>query len=263
MELHFLPLLQIQRDLLNTARGFERFKQYLDAMSDGQGDIALPLAAFNPMSKPHVADLLDALLAMDAESVARAALDEAATRLRAIPGLWRVGLVIADDAMGGWTNRYLTDAQQRFEHGGHAKRRFATPLLWTGEAAPATFSAAAMRAQVRAETLAAIYRAAYLERHGAPQTLRAMLTQEGLVGAFAGPSFAPPAGDLAPVRPLLAAHRDTTSFPIAFACLYGDAAATSVGYPPLGVPPWGGFAVALDEARERGDDPVAALQGMG
>src|SRR4051812_17961418 len=135
MDLELLPLLQAQRDLLKTGRGFERFKQYLDLMLDGQGEIALPLATFNPMSKPHVAELLDALIAMGAEEVARAALDEAAVRLQGIPGKLRVGLVIADDAMGGWTNRYLTDARHRFEDDGEIKRGFATTLIWTGEAA--------------------------------------------------------------------------------------------------------------------------------
>ena len=158
MDLHFLPLLQVQRDLLDTERGFERFKRYLGVMLDGQGEIALPLETFNPMSKPHVAALLDALIAMGAEEVARAALDEAAARLRDIPGKLRVGLVVADDALGGWTNRYLTDAQHRFTYAGMLKRGFATPLVWTGEGAT--------RERVREETLASVYRAAYRLRQG-------------------------------------------------------------------------------------------------
>lgn len=263
MELTFLPLLQVQRDLLDTARGFERFKKYLDVLTDGQGDIALPLGTFNPMSKPHVAELLDALLAMDAEGVARTALDDAARRLRRVAGRLRVGLVVADDAMGGWTNRYLTDARHRFEDAGWLKRHFATPLIWTGEITPATLSVAAMRAQVRAETLATIYRAAYQLRHGMPKTLRAMLTQEGFVGVFAGipPTLAP--DDLTAVRDLLMVHLDTANYPIIIACLYGDEAAEAVGYPALGVPPWGGFAAALAEARARGWEPVGALLGEG
>src|SRR3954447_12280647 len=213
MELELLPLLQVQRDLLNTGRGFERFKQYLDLMTAGSGEIALPLATFNPMSKPHVAELLDALIAMGAEEVARAALDEAALELRDFPGELRVGLVIADDAMGGWTNRFLTDARHRFEDVGEIKRGFATPLIWTGEAAT--------RELVRTETLTTIYRSAYRLRHGGPQTLRAMLTQEGLVGAFAGLTPTLARDDLARFGERLLPPLDTTPSPVAFACLYG------------------------------------------
>lgn len=32
-----------------------------------------------------------------------------------------------------------------------------------------------------------------------------------------------------------------------------------VGYPPVRVPPWGGFAVAVADAREEGVDPAAVL----
>ena len=48
-----VPLMQVQRDLMDTERGFQRFREYLDTMiGKGSGDepIELPLSAFNPMS---------------------------------------------------------------------------------------------------------------------------------------------------------------------------------------------------------------------
>ncbi len=253
MELELLPLLQVQRDLLDTPRGFERFGRYLDTMLDAdRGEMTLPLAVFNPMAQPHVAALLDRLIAMGAEDEARVALRKAEADLRAVPGRLRVGLVIADDALGGWTDRFLTDARQRFESASTVKRGFATPLLWTGEEPS--------REGVRRETLAAVYRAAYCRRHGPPRTLRAMLTQEGLTARFAAlPTAQFDPAQLAATRLLLTPHLDTTDYPLLFACLYGDEAARAVGYPPQGVQQWGGFAVALDEARVRGWRPDAAL----
>jgi len=44
-------------------------------------------------------------------------------------------------------------------------------------------------------------------------------------------------------------YLDTTDYPTLFACLYGDEAAKSVGYPPLGLSERAGFALALEEAR--------------
>ncbi|MBI4600531.1 MAG: hypothetical protein HY721_01085, partial [Planctomycetes bacterium] len=44
--------------------------------------------------------------ALDADGVAARAASEAAARLANEPGDFKVTLVVADDLMGGWTNRY-------------------------------------------------------------------------------------------------------------------------------------------------------------
>ena len=79
--MEWMPLLRVQRDLLDLPRGQERFREYLKVVQGGPGREGLPLSAFNPMSKPHVAELLDALLAMDAEAVGAEAMREAQTQL--------------------------------------------------------------------------------------------------------------------------------------------------------------------------------------
>lgn len=43
--------------------------------------------------------------------------------------------------------------------------------------------------------------------------------------------------------------------------MYGDAAAVAVGFPPLGLPPRAGIALAIVEARRRKLPPEAALAG--
>jgi hypothetical protein len=251
MGLEFLPLLEEQRALLNTARGFERFQQYLDTMLDAQGEVRLPLAAFNPMSKLHVAALLDDLIAADAEGTVRAALAEAAARLGTLVPTVRVGLVVVDDALGGWTNRYMTDMDHRFDASGELKRGFATAYVWTGEETTPDL--------LRAEVLSVIYRHCYKRRHGLPTTLRQMLTLEGLVSQFVGGAFVSGSRDLDPARATIARYLDATLTPTVFAALYGDEAAISVGYPPLGIPPWGGFAVAHEVARRAAWAPLAPL----
>jgi hypothetical protein len=55
--------------------------------------------------------------------------------------------------------------------------------------------------------------------------------------------------DLAYTAQVIKPHLDTTDYPTLFACLYGDGAANSVGYPPLGLSERAGFALALEEAR--------------
>lgn len=253
MDVEVLPLLAAQRRLLDTARGFERFRAYLDTMLDAAGEIALPLSAFNSMSKAHVAAHLDTLLALEAEGVLRARLLAELARLPAPVGRWRAGWVVVDDAQGGWTDRYLTDADHWFDAMGEVKRGFLVAYSWTGDAITV--------AGLREEASGALYRTLYKARYGAPATLRGRLTLAGLTAHFAGLTFAPDATSVAAIWAILTPHLDTTNFPVQFACLYGDDAAISVGYPPLGVPPRGGFAVAVAEARARGWVPGAALLG--
>jgi hypothetical protein len=251
MHLELVPLLRIERELYETPRGFARFRKYLVTMQGGSDDVELlPLVALNPMGKDHVAAVLDALLALGAEAVAADAIAEAARRLRGVAGSFKIGLVVSDDAQGGWTQRQLTDARQRFEIDAALKRGWISVLLWSSEAPS--------REAVRRQTLAAIYRACYVLRHGEPRTLGQMLRQEGLAAVFA--EEPPPAPDeLAAIRAVIDPRRGETAYPVIIAALYGDAAARSVGYPPLGLPENAGFALALHEALQSGVAPEAAL----
>src|SRR6478752_7291072 len=105
MRVELVPMLAAQRDLLETPRGWARFSRYLAAMTGGTGEIVLPLPLFNPMAKGHVAAFLDRLIALKAEVIAERAAAEAGKRLHAFDLDFRLGLVVADDAQGGWTNR--------------------------------------------------------------------------------------------------------------------------------------------------------------
>ena len=114
--LTYVPLLKIQRELYDLADRRERFATYLRTMFNADGsDLELaPLAMMNPMAKPHVAALLDALIAMDADGAASDAAALTAPVLAELPGDYRAALVIADDLKGGWTNRYAYEFQIRF-----------------------------------------------------------------------------------------------------------------------------------------------------
>ncbi len=252
MQLEHVPLLQIQRDLYNIPRGWERFQEYIRTMTGGTSDMVLPLVAMNPMGKEHVGALLDALLALDAEGVAGEAAAEAQRRLASVPGQFKLGLVVCDDAQGGWTNRYFTETNIRFNLLNMLKRGWIAPLYWTSEAPS--------RDQVRAAVLADVYRAAYTLIHGEPETLAQMMAQEGLAAAFAGErQLGLDPEELEYSRGVIRPHRDTTDFPTAFACLYGDEIAVSVGYPALGLSPRAGYAVALADALAGGVSPDQAL----
>ena len=246
MRLTFVPLLQVQRELYALPRGMERFREYIRTMVDGEtGDLALPLMAMNPMGKDHVPALIDAYLALDAEGIAAAAVTEARSIVEADsahPVHAKVGLVVSDDLKGGWTNRYASEFGHRFESAALTKRGWLVGLLWTSE--PPSEVA------VRDAVLTSIYRARYRQTHAPAKTLGEMLAQEGYTTAQAGctgPVLEE--DDMEYTRGVLAPHLQATDRPTVIACLYGDAGANALGYPPQGLSERAGFALALHDAR--------------
>ncbi len=251
-----VPLIHLQRELLELPRGRERFRRYLQLVTGGTGDaVRPPLVAFNPMSKGHVVEAVSALLAMDAEAVAAVALAEADSRLAGLDAAYRVGLVVADDVAGGWTDRQLGEAHGMVNVPTPAiRRRWITVPLWAGDPVNA--------ASVRRATLASVFRQIALERLGAPRTLRQVLDREARVARFSGadgPSRDP--DDLAYTREVLGPHLDSDDFPVLFAALYGDEAARRRGYAPLGLSPMAGLAVARDDAGRLAGPPEAGVLG--
>ena len=264
MKLVFLPLLQTQRDLYALPRGMERFREYIKTMTDAEtGDLALPLVAMNPMGKDHVPALIDEYIALGAERIAEEAVSTfalsrsaealSADRQRATADRvgakaddsYRVGLVVSDDLKGGWTNRWASEYSHRIESAAFLKRGFLTALLWTSEPASA--------ANVRDAVLTAICRAEYLQTHPWPKTLGEMLDQEGDAMARAGCTTpALDEDDLDYTRTVIAPHRGATDRATIIACLFGDPAATALGYPPQGLSERAGLALALRDARASG-----------
>src|SRR6185295_8920043 len=96
-------------------------------------------------------------------------------------------------------------------------------------------------------------------QHGPARTLRQMLTQEGQVMALAGctePTL--DADDIAYTREVLIPYLDADDMRTCIECLFGDAAARTLGFTPRGLSPWAGPALALHDAR-----PNATLQPAG
>jgi hypothetical protein len=146
MRLEYLPLPRIQRDLHRLPIGMDRFREYLDALIDKDADdIKLPLSGMNPMGKAHVPAFLDALLAMDADGAAAAAVEGARADPAAGTGAYRLCLVATDDYQGGWTNRYSVELGHLLGDRDMRKRGWLTVPLWTSEIyTPAKVAASAL-----------------------------------------------------------------------------------------------------------------------
>jgi hypothetical protein len=244
MILEYVPTLVLQRDLYRMPRGRERFEAYLRTMIEAGGeDLRLPLAAMNPMGKDHCPALLDQYLALDADGIAAQAVAEAARELHNVEGVCRITLVLADDAHGGWTNRYASEFAHRFAAPPRrALRGWLTGLLWTGD--PVSASA------VREAALTAVHRATYIQEHGVARTLRERMAQEGHVMTRAGcttPTL--DNDDLEYTRIVIAPLLDAEDMRTTIECLWGDVAARTLGFSPMGLSPGAGLALALHDAR--------------
>jgi hypothetical protein len=98
-----------------------------------------------------------------------------------------------------------------------------------------------------------------MHQHGPAHTLREMLTQEGHVMALAGCSgLTLEAEDIAYTREVLNPHLSAEDTRTCIECLFGDAAARTLGFTPRGLSPWAGLALALHDARLR---PVTHRSG--
>ena len=244
MQLTFVPLLRVQRELYAMPRGMERFREYIKTMTDAEtGDLALPLVAMNPMGKDHVPALIDEYLALGAEEIAEQAVQEVVRRGGSLdPPNYRVALVVSDDLKGGWTNRWASEYSHRIEGAAITKRGWLVGLLWTSESASAQ--------NVREAVLTSIHRAEYLHTHAAPVTLGEMLDQEGHAMWRAGcttPQLDD--DDLAYTRSVIDPLRSARDRATVMACLFGDTAAKALGYPPHGLTERAGLALALSLAR--------------
>lgn len=253
MKLEYVPTLKIQRELQGMPRNRERFRKYLQTITANDGaTLELPsLVIMNPMGKEHVTALLDALLELNADGYAAHILGEAAAEYDAEPWEFKATTVIADDLKGGWTNRFDSEYSLRFPRGSGSdeprlprwlKHYWLTGVLWSSEASSLD--------AVREALLTAFYRSIYRQRHGSPQTLAAMLAQEGQIMAKAGctrPSL--DAEDIAYTREVIKPYLDATDKRTIMECLFGDEAGRTLGFTPRGLSPWAGIALALHDAR--------------
>jgi hypothetical protein len=243
MRVEYVPLLGVLRDVYRRPRGRERFRAYLRTFvtADGTDVDLVPLTAANPMAKEHVAALVDALLAADADGRAAAAAAAAAAGYPDLPGTYRAGLAVCDDRAGGWTNRWACELRFRSPRPGE-RRFWITPAAWSSE--PADAGAVARAAA------AAVHRTAYVLRHGPAVTLRDLLAQEGYALAaagFDGPTLDPE--EAAYTRYVLADHLDATDPRTLIECLFGDPAGATLGFTPRGLSLWAGVALAVTDRR--------------
>lgn len=247
MRIEYVPQLELLRELYQQPRDMARFYWYLERMlgenADGQLDVVVPMTLANPMGREHCLAAVNALLAIDAERVAQEAAEDALPRFSDVDVTVKLSVTLLDDVKGGWTHRYLTEAgmrmctDPRLLRCGIRRRQFVVVPCWASE----TYTPE----RIRQLTRAGLFSFAYLYQHGAPRTLREIMALDGQARAFAGERPVLDQEELDYTAQVIAPHMESESFPIQFACLFGDEPARAVGYAPLGLSAYAGWDLAL------------------
>jgi hypothetical protein len=260
MKVTLEPILRDCRAIYDLSEVMDRYWTYVRLVNESKGEF-LPLGAFSPMGRRQ-ADYLDALIAMNAEGYAARVCQEVCAELES-NAVFRVMLVVVDEPRNGWTQRFLTDADWRFSSKTDQLPKMAAPngfdrwvsvQLWTTEF-NGTDRTPTLE-YVRQETRAALYRALYRREFGVPETLEAMMSQEGAVMSFSGEKIQLEPDDLEFTRNILEPLSQSRDYPTNFAAMYGDEPAKSVGYAPLGLSSRAGFALALEQKKKASMTPA-------
>lgn len=214
MSVHVDPTLALMAGIYRLSRDGGAKSPRFTAYTAAAAQLA-PIAGYNPMTSADVLGAIDALLAIDAEARLAAIATATAERLGFTEDV-RMHLIVA--APGLWTDRLLTEVHHHL-----VAEDARGVLLWFNE----TVTTETLKAECVAQTARLIHS----RRHGTPNSLRAAVQQEGLALAMAGVGGRWDAS----AADALEVLGDDPSLATMTAFLYGDDAATALGYAPLGI----------------------------
>jgi hypothetical protein len=242
MKFELVPVIDLMLELYGKPRDSGRFKEYISKLQgNSKGDMELPISGFNPMAKEHVSEKLHELKAQHAEDIMRECI---ATIDHKGEGTFKVVLNLMDDLKGGWTNRFTSDYQSKFQLSGLISRKFITPVFWSSENYSADL--------IEQRTLDYCYRSTYWLQNRKPRTLREHLLQEKFVCDHV-PHRAPVV-DESKLMSFYQDHAQSDDPVIISSFFYGDKANESLGNKAYGITEeFAGFKFARYISHERID----------
>lgn len=202
------------------------------------------LVPYNPMAGDAALDSVNALIALDAETISERAAQLVAARCNYAEA---ITLAIAVRSKGLWTDRVATEVDERVTGKSRVPHR-GIISLWSREETSA--------ADVARESIAEAVRVMWHAQHGIADTLNRVLACEGLAYALAEAhsGSGAHAGVAAPEETVAVIEAfevlgDTTQASEIAGVLYGDDAAKEMGWTPLGIPKYAGYRWAIARAK--------------
>ncbi|HET6226288.1 MAG TPA: hypothetical protein VFF27_08420 [Bacteroidia bacterium] len=240
MEFQLLPVVDVMVELYQTPINADRFTNYMKILQgNSPGNISMPITYYNPMGKAHVLKKLMELKALGVEDVMQDTLTAINKMLSSDDGKKiQVSPALADDLGGGWTNRYTTDYDSKFNVNDMFKRNFCTPLFWVSE----NYSVEIIKERTADYCARAFYRASTPQ----PTTLGDHIKQEAFVADHNIFKIKEaPLTNSSTIHTLFKSHKDSSSYPTIFNFLYGDSASKELGHSAYGIrDEWAGYRYA-------------------
>ncbi|MFC5048841.1 hypothetical protein [Aquimarina hainanensis] len=186
------------------------------------------------MAKPHLLQKIKELQLLGAEDVIATTLSNLTPINTSSKHPIQVALNIADDEKGGWTNRYTTDFDSKFNINALVTRNFCTPYFWSSEIYT--------KRLIEERTLEYVYRTLYWRLNGKPRSLEEHVQQERYVYKHTNSIRSlKEKNDDTFIKHFYHTHKKEESYHLLFNFFYGDDISSSLGYPTHGIKNTNGF----------------------
>lgn len=237
MKFQLIPVLSDIEKLYRMPIGPDRFKAYIQILNGGdKNKLAMPVGGYNPMAKQSVLDKLLKIKALGAESFVEKALLEINEKLKPSKKLIRVGLNLADDIGGSWSNKFQTSFDSIFKFNGVFNYDFCAPYLWMTEEITEEL--------IYERTKAYAWRTVFWVQNGKPKTLEDHLNQEIFVCENLQGKKVENSDKLKPLQQFYEAHKNADDYSLLFNFFYGDEASKDLNFPTFGIGKITGFDLA-------------------
>jgi len=230
MKFQLKPILSEIKDLYSKPISTERFKEYISKLQGGtKGDLALPIAGFNPMAKEHILQKISELEGHKAETIMEETIKEFNIKLDDSHSKEiTVVLNIADDLKGGWTNFFSTDFDSKFKLNAFVSRKFCVPYFWTSE----SYS----RELIKSRTLEYLNRTLYRLNNPQPKTLEEHLEQEIFSVTVENNCYQNyKEANFRKIENYYSENKQSEEYDRIFNFFYGDEGSESLGYKKYGI----------------------------
>jgi hypothetical protein len=223
MTFELLPILNTMIALYQKPLSSDRFQEYLKILSGfSKDDLVTPIGGFNPMAKGHVLDKLNELKNLNVEAIMQDVLmDFNQKKWLKNEKTIKVAFNLCDDLKGGWTNRYTTDFDSKFNFNALLKRQFCTPIFWSSEPYNVDL--------IQKRTLQYALRTVHWMQKPLPTTLREYVEQEQFVAHNCLPFSDIP--QLKTLNDFYIKHSESNSYHLIFNFFYGNEASELLGFP--------------------------------
>ncbi len=237
-----LPTFELMQEIYDQPLGPGRFGAYLKILQgSSKTDLEVPISGFNPMAQPHVLAKMNELRALGIDDIC-ASLVKKWNKEMDIE--LAIGINVADDLMGGWTQKFATDFDSKFKINALIERKFCAPYFYTSEKYT--------KDQIQSTIETYFFRSLFRLRNSRIKVLEDYYQQELFVcestletdhkGSMS-------VEEIKHLKDFLTNNQDSDDYPLIFNFFYGDEASNSLGYSTYGIAEKNGFHYARWKAQ--------------